>query len=667
MFNPLIVKSACALVLASALSACGGGSATANVNTDPDTGETTITVTPGTGSNNGGSDSGNTSGTDAGNSGSTDSSNSGNTGGVDAGNSGDTGSGNTGGSDTGNTGGTESGNTGGSDAGTIGGGESGGVDSNDSDNNDNNDAGSSDGNASDNTDSGDSDSTDSVETTAPDSGYAAWDAGQTYNGGDRVSYASAVYEAKWWTQGDVPADNTGDGKVWKLIEGEATGAQPTEENDTDAGADESATGNQDQNCEENTVTDSGSRPEGMVVGTYFVEWGVYGRNYHVMDMPAEKLTHVLYGFIPICGPNDSLQQANASGYSALVQQCAGKQDYEVTIHDKYAALEKSYPGDKWDDEIKGNFGQLIKLKQQQPHLKVLPSIGGWTLSDPFFHLATDDNKRAVFVNSVANFLRTYSFFDGVDIDWEFPGGRGANANLGSQADYEAYADLMRDLRAMLDNLETELGKELELSSAIGTSPVMVAAANYGRAHQYMDYIFAMTYDYYGAWSGVLGHQTALNNYSYNTNNGFYAASVLDSLTAQNVPANKIVMGVAAYGRGWKNVSGGQPEWPFSGTGNGAAKGTWEDGVLDYKDIVANYLGGTTGNGINGFSYFYDSEAEAPYLWNYSTGTLITYDNPRSIKAKADFVKNHGLAGLFSWEIDADNGDITNAMVEGLSQ
>ena len=75
MFNPLIVKSACAIVLAGALSACGGGSATANVSTNPETGETSITVTPGTGNTSGGSDSGNAGSTDTGNTGGTDSGN----------------------------------------------------------------------------------------------------------------------------------------------------------------------------------------------------------------------------------------------------------------------------------------------------------------------------------------------------------------------------------------------------------------------------------------------------------------------------------------------------------------------------------------------------------------------------------------------------------------
>ena len=50
----------------------------------------------------------------------------------------------------------------------------------------------------------------------------------------------------------------------------------------------------------------------------------------------------------------------------------------------------------------------------------------------------------------------------------------------------------------------------------------------------------------------------------------------------------------------------------------------------------------------------------------SDGKLVTYDSPRSVIAKGEYVRGLGLAGLFSWEIDADNGDILNAMHEGLA-
>ena len=70
-------------------------------------------------------------------------------------------------------------------------------------------------------------------------------------------------------------------------------------------------------------------------------------------------------------------------------------------------------------------------------------------------------------------------------------------------------------------------------------------------------------------------------------------------------------------------------------------------------------------GINGFTVNYDEMSEAAYLWNAATGEFISYDSPRSIKAKADFVTQYGLGGLMSWEIDADNGLLLNAMNEGL--
>ncbi len=483
------------------------------------------------------------------------------------------------------------------------------------------------------------------------------------------------------SDGDSDNSNSGDSETGSNDSNNSgTGNdESVADNDTDNTDNTDSTDNAEdsENVADNEENNNNSNPQDYVVGTYFVEWGVYGRNYHVADMPAEDLTHVLYGFIPICGPNTSLQSANPSGYSALVQQCAGKPDYSVVVHDKFAALEKSYPGDQWDDPIRGNFGQLMKMKQQHPHIKVLPSVGGWTLSDPFFHLAGNATHRATFVNSVADFLRTYRFFDGVDIDWEFPGGGGANAALGDGSDYEAYADLMRDLRQALDNLETELDKELYLTSAIGASPQKIANVNYTRAQMYMDYIFLMSYDYYGAWNTELGHQTALYDYSYNQQDGFYTTASVDSLIMQGVPSQKIVVGVAMYGRGWSKIQGGSIDNPFTGSGTSTTtwqgeqvnkvNGTWEDGVLDYKDIVNNYLGGTQGTGINGYQYYYDETAEAPYLWNYSNGSLITYDNPRSTRAKGNYVQQHQLGGLFSWEIDADNGDMVDAMNEGLGQ
>ncbi len=400
---------------------------------------------------------------------------------------------------------------------------------------------------------------------------------------------------------------------------------------------------------------------GKVVGSYFVEWGVYGRKFPVDKIPAQNLTHILYGFTPICGGNginDSLKEIEGS-FEALQRACAGRADFKVAIHDPWAAVQMPQAGvSEYSDPYKGNFGQLMALKQAYPDLKILPSVGGWTLSDPFYFLG-DKTKRDTFVASVKEFLRTWKFFDGVDIDWEFPGGSGANPSLGNANDGETYVTLMRELRAMLDELSAETGRSYELTSAISAGGDKIAKVDYQAAQQYMDYIFLMSYDFNGGWTNTeLGHQTNLYEASWDPNTRYTTDKGVKALLSQGVTPGKIVVGAAMYGRGWTGVNGYSGNNPFTGTATGKVKGTWEAGVVDYRQIAKDYMGA-------GWSYAYDETAEAPSVFNASTGDLITFDDARSVKAKGQYVLANQLGGLFAWEIDADNGDILNAMHEGL--
>ncbi|PIW59447.1 glycosyl hydrolase family 18 protein [Shewanella sp. CG12_big_fil_rev_8_21_14_0_65_47_15] len=400
---------------------------------------------------------------------------------------------------------------------------------------------------------------------------------------------------------------------------------------------------------------------GKVVGSYFVEWGVYGRKFPVDKIPAQNLTHILYGFTPICGGdgiNDSLKEIDGS-FQALQRACSGRADFKVAIHDPWAAIQMPQAGvSDYSDPYKGNFGQLMALKQAHPDLKILPSVGGWTLSDPFFFFG-DKTKRDTFVASVKEFLQTWKFFDGVDIDWEFPGGSGANPNLGNANDGETYVALMRELRVMLDELSAETGRTYELTSAISAGDDKIAKVDYQAAQQYMDYIFLMSYDFNGGWTNTeLGHQTNLYEASWDPDTRYTTDKGVKALLGQGVTPGKIVVGAAMYGRGWTGVNGYSGNNPFTGTATGKVKGTWEAGVVDYRQIAKDYMGA-------GWSYSYDETAEAPSVFNASTGDLITFDDARSVKAKGQYVLSNQLGGLFAWEIDADNGDILNAMHEGL--
>lgn len=404
---------------------------------------------------------------------------------------------------------------------------------------------------------------------------------------------------------------------------------------------------------------------GKKVGAYFVEWGIYGRAFHAADIPAQNLTHLYYGFIPVCGPNEGLRQANPEGYAALNSQCAGKPDYSVVVHDKFAALEKSYPGDAWDQPVRGIFAELYRLKQTHPHIKILPSVGGWTLSDPLYDVGTNAAARAVFIDSIIDFIRSYDFFDGIDIDWEFPGGGGANAALGSAQDGAGFATLMRELRAALDVLSTETGRSYELAAAMSGGVEKLSVVDWEEAAQYMDAINLMTYDYYGAWNGVLGHQTGLFPSPNSPIAGFSAHEAVQYLLNRGVPAGKISLGAAMYGRGWQNVSGTTGANPFTGSGGDGISGGWERGIMDYKKIEADFMGGPEASGVNGFTVGWDDTAKASYVWNPATNTLISIDTKRSVREKGAYILQHQLGGIFAWEIDADNGHILNAMHEGL--
>ena len=400
---------------------------------------------------------------------------------------------------------------------------------------------------------------------------------------------------------------------------------------------------------------------GKVVGAYYVEWGVYGRKFTVDKIPAQNLTHILYGFTPICGGNginDSLKEISGS-FEALQRSCAGREDFKVSIHDPWAAIQMSQGNlSAWDEPYKGNFGNLMALKQARPDLKILPSVGGWTLSDPFYFLG-DKTKRDTFVASVKEFLQTWKFFDGVDIDWEFPGGQGANPNLGNPSDGATYVVLMQELRAMLDELEAETGRQYELTSAISAGGDKIAKVDYQAAQQYMDHIFLMSYDFSGAFDlNNLAHQTNLFASSWDPATKYTTDKGVRALLDQGVTPGKIVVGAAMYGRGWTGVNGYQAGNPFTGTATGPVTGTWENGVMDYRDIVNNRMGA-------GWEQGYDEVAEAPYVFKASSGDLISFDNDRSVKAKGQYVLANQLGGLFAWEIDADNGDILNAMHEGL--
>lgn len=84
------------------------------------------------------------------------------------------------------------------------------------------------------------------------------------------------------------------------------------------------------------------------------------------------------------------------------------------------------------------------LKQNNPEMKVLLTLGGWTESgeSAFSRLVNDPRARANFAKQAVTFLRNYGF-DGLHLDWQYPVCWQADCKRGPASDRDNYALLAR--------------------------------------------------------------------------------------------------------------------------------------------------------------------------------------------------------------------------------
>jgi chitinase len=371
-------------------------------------------------------------------------------------------------------------------------------------------------------------------------------------------------------------------------------------------------------------------PSGKKVIGYFTNWAQYGRNYHVKNLvtsgSAAKLTHIVYAF------------ANISG-----GQCQLSDTYND--YDRFYDAASSVDGvaDTWDaGALRGNFGQLRRLKKMYPQLKVLLSVGGWTYSPNFTSAAANPSGFATSCYNLIKDSRWSDVFDGIDIDWEYPNACGLQCD---SSGFSSYKNLMQALRA-------RFGSMLVTSaiSADGTNGGKLDAADYAGAAQYVDWFMPMTYDYFGAWaaSGPTAPHSPLNCYSGIPTAGFCSEAAITKLKGKGIPASKLLLGIGFYGRGWTGVMQSTP----GGSATGAAPGTYEAGIDDYKVLKTKCPAtGTVGGTAYGFC----------------GGQWWSYDTPGTIAGKTSWAKGQSLAGVFFWELSGDttNGELITAVSSGL--
>jgi chitinase len=363
-----------------------------------------------------------------------------------------------------------------------------------------------------------------------------------------------------------------------------------------------------------STTDTTSTTTPSVSGSnrivaYFVEWGIYARDYQVADIPASQITHINYAFVDL----------TAAG--------------ECVIYDEWAALGADG----------GTFAQIRELRGTYPHLKVLMSVGGWTLSTHFPAAASTPDSRTAMVESCVDFMITHGF-DGIDIDWEYPVAGGLTP--GTDADTANYTLLMAEFREALD----ALGEGHLLTIASPAGPTTIGYFDLPGLDASLDWFNVMTYDMHGTWEDTTNFQAPLYPSSSSPSADEALMNVdaaLQTYLDAGVPSDKIVMGIPFYGRGWSGVP--DVDLGLYQTSTGSAPGTWEVGVYDYSHLVELMADPSWVRTLH-------AETLVPWLYNATEGVFVTYDDPESLGHKLDYLETQGLGGVMFWELSADTDE-----------
>ncbi|MEW1772633.1 glycoside hydrolase family 18 protein [Streptomyces sp. NPDC086777] len=362
-----------------------------------------------------------------------------------------------------------------------------------------------------------------------------------------------------------------------------------------------------------------------VVG-YFTEWGTYDRKYLVKNVEtsgsAAKLTHINYAFGNVTGGK-----------------CAMGDSYAATDRTYTAAESVDGVADTWDQPLRGNFNQLLKLKKKHPNLRILWSFGGWTWSSGFGEAARNPTAFAQSCYDLVKNSKWAGVFDGIDIDWEYPNACGNTCDTSGR---DAFREVLAALRA-------KFGSSSLVTAAItadATSGGKIDAADYAGAAQYVDWYNPMTYDYFGAWAstGPTAPHSPLNSYSGIPTANFHTSATIAKLRGLGIPAAKLLLGIGFYGRGWTGVTQAAP----GGSATGPAAGTYEAGIDDYKVLRTKCP--ATGT-VGGTAY-----AKCGSDW-------WSYDTPATIATKMTYKNQQGLGGTFLWELSGDtaNGELIKAI------
>ncbi len=275
-----------------------------------------------------------------------------------------------------------------------------------------------------------------------------------------------------------------------------------------------------------------------------------------------------------------------------------------------------------------NIDCIRRFRSWNPALRIVLSVGGWGAGG-FSTMAMTENGRRTFAASCLAAVEQYGL-DGIDIDWEYP--------CSDQAGIDADPRDKENYTALLQALRDALGQNRIVSVAVGAGDYFVRDTEMEKVAQIVDYVQLMTYDMRNGGTTQAGHHAALGS-SKGDDATTSTRYIVDLFHKSGVPLKKLIVGAAFYARHFTGV-------PDINNGLLQPAGSVGEYGPDFGDLTEAY------RRENGFTEYWDEDAEAAYLWNGST--FVSFESPEAIRRKCEYVKQKGLLGIMYWEHGADS-------------
>jgi chitinase len=396
--------------------------------------------------------------------------------------------------------------------------------------------------------------------------------------------------------------------------------------------------------------------EGKVMGGYFEEWSIYGANYNIANLQqngvAGKLTHLMYAFA-----NVTTEPAPA---------CA--------IADSWADYQSPYlpsvSGAAYNGPMYGNFAAIQQLKELHPSLKVLMSIGGASAANTaaFVSAASTPAGRQALAAScidmfvegnVAPGISAPGLFDGFNIDWEFP----------TATDTQNFTALLAEFRKQLNTLSKSTGKAYVMSFDGPAGAQNYVNIDLKHSAEQVDFITIDGYNYAGSWDVQTNHASPLFDDRQDPlqGQGLDIDATVDAYLKAGVPPRKYTMGLPLYGAGWTGV----PDVNHGLYQNSTGPSPVPPGDVLATPGLATYA--TLANAkANGYTWTFDARRVAVSLYDASSQTFYSYDDPNSAVLKMLYVEAKvpgGLGGAYVWALKDDdaNGTMVKTMANVLGR